>query len=80
MAQRQSIQNCPAVEKPSSAAAVRKTLTTVTQRVVKRFVSRPESRLEQMVPPAISMDMMPAASRGMPQARRLVGQAAPRRE
>ena len=57
MAHRQSIQNRLAVEKPNRDTAVKNTLNTVTYLVPKRLVTRSDSRLEQMVPPLIIMEI-----------------------
>ena len=54
-----SIQNLLAKENPNSAAAVRKTLTTVTMRAPNFLVSLSESRLERMVPPEMTMVTIP---------------------
>ena len=68
------------MEKPNRAAALRNTLATVTPLVVKRAVSRSDRRLEQMVPPVMIMETMPAAERGWSKTRRMVGQPEPSRE
>ena len=54
-----SIQNLLAKENPSSAAAVRNTLITVTQRVPGRRESLSEKRLETIVQPEMTMVTMP---------------------
>ena len=74
------MQNRDEPEKPSRATAVSSTLATVTPRVVNRRISRSESRLEQMVPPAMIMEIRPAEESGRPNVRRMVGQAEPSSE
>ena len=46
-------------EKPRSARAVRNTLVTVTAAVPNRLVTLSDRRLDMIVPPLITMDIMP---------------------
>ena len=55
-------------------------LTAVTSPAPKRRVRRSDSRLDTMVPQAMSMEITPAKDRGAPSSRRISGQAEPSSE
>ena len=67
-------------EKPNSAKAVRNTLTIVTPLVLNVLINLSDKKLEQMVPPAIIIEIMPAAAIGAPNSKRIDGQAEPNKE
>ena len=69
-----------AKKKPMSAAAVRKTLITVTARVPSLLISLSDNRLDNTVPPDIIMDTTPRNETGTFSSPRIAGQADPSRE
>ena len=75
-----SIQNLVQNENPTSATAVKKTLTTVTAAVPNLWMRRSASRLETMVPPEMIMVTMPMYETGTLSSRWMTGQPEPKRE
>jgi hypothetical protein len=65
-------------EKPQSAAAVIATLTTVTAPVPSLRIARSLKRLERIVPPAMIIEITPAAETETPSSRYIDGHAEPR--
>ena len=67
-------------ENPSKAIAVRKTLAVVTILVPNLLVSLYENKLERIVPPEITMDIIPINEIEAPISRYIIGQADPKSE
>ena len=80
MAQRQRARKLWLKEKPSSAAAVRQTLSAVTSPVPSFRVRRSLFKLETTVPAEMSMKMTPEADSGTPSSAWAIGQAEPSSE
>lgn len=75
-----SIEKLPENEKPNSAATVNNTLVTVTVRVPNLCVSLSDKRLETIVPPDITMEIIPINETDTPSSVCMTGQPAPSSE
>lgn len=80
MANRHSISIFRETENPKSAAAVRSTLTDVTNPAPSFFVILSERRLDTIVPPEIIIVIIPAYDTGSESSARITGHADPRSE